>query len=454
MLTIDEPIWQGRGEQFIKAIASGHFDKTLTGGQPGVMTTWIVGLSQPWKSLAAAQASNALATGILILITTYGLIRLWGFTWGVTGGFFLALDPFLVAHSRLVHTDALFALFALASLIFALLFREQGRATGNAPRQYLVLSAFLLAAALLTRSAGILLAPIVLVIIASAFLQPYRFRAGIQAIILWGAIAVLTVFALWPALWVSPEQVALYLTERTTLHVTSGTHAGETTAQWWYYARETLFRTTPVVLLGAILALPGIFRRRDTGSRTALILLTAGIFFAIIMSFSTDKSDRYILFSLLALDLFAVAGLQNIQKYFRAAPLVAIALLALEVVSLHPYYLAHYNRLYPVEDRHKLGWGEGLEQAAAWLENYDPGAKIVSYYPSVMKTWYSGPVDPLNHVEESNARYVVLYRSMFERGPGHVDTEIVAEYLDNPTRKPIHTIFINRLPYVWIFERE
>lgn len=455
VLTVDEPLWQGRGEQFIKGLASGHFDKTLTGGQPGVTTTWLVGLALPWKSLTSTQASIAIATGALVLLATYGLVRLWGFQWGMVAGFFLALNPFLLAHSRLVHTDALFALFALTSLIFVLLSREH--------RRYLFFSALLFGLALLTRSSGIILIPVMVILI-----------RNLKNIFQWGIVIALTVFIFWPALWMNADTVFQFLTQRTALHVASGTHSGETTATWWYYAREGLFRTTPVALLGFIPAAYAFFKRRDSFVKSAAIIFAAGLFFAAVLSFSSDKSDRYILFSLLTLDVFAVAGIRAISpasvgeadspgviagsetgsRVFKML-LVAlpVAYLTLEVFLLHPYYLAHYNRLYPIEERHKLGWGEGFEQAAAWVKENDNGAKVATIYPGVFSRWYDGPIDPISHLDDSNAKYVIIYRSMFERGAENSDTEFTNRYLNDPARQAMHVIHINRLPYIWIFLR-
>lgn len=471
MLTVDENLWRGRGELFIKSFSSGHFEKTLVAGQPGVTTGWLVGLSLPWRSLASAQTAIAVTTGLLVLLTTYGLVQLWGFWWGIVAGFFLALDPFLIAHSRLVHTDALFALFYLASLVFLLTALEPIWHSGKPIRSHIVASGILGSLALLTKIFTTILIPTVaLIFLVAAWRARARLPELLRAGIIWLAVLILTTFALWPALWTAPEQVSQYLTGRATLHVSEGTHAGETTATWWYYSRESVFRITAITTLLLIPAIVAAVRMRDPQQRTSFILLASGIIFAVVLSFSSEKSDRYILISLLTLDLFAVLGLRQIgewisrkrkkirsQNFNWLMGAITIILLALGAVRTHPYYLAHYNRLYPIEERHKLGWGEGLEQAAEWITQREGGTKnikIASYYASVMKYWYPGDVAPLNHLEETNAKYIVLYRSMFERGPGHVDTEIVAEYLDNPDRKPVHTIFINRLPYVWIYERE
>ncbi len=162
VLTIDEPLWLSRGQTFINALSVGNFEKTLVAGQPGITTAWLAGLAAPWQSLAVSQGAIAIATGILILCITYFFQILLGKKWGTITGIFLALDPFLLGHSRVVHTDALLALFYLASLVSLL----SGLKSMPNQRRYIVMSALFAAGAILTKIFGLLLIPTTLVIIA------------------------------------------------------------------------------------------------------------------------------------------------------------------------------------------------------------------------------------------------------------------------------------------------
>src|SRR3989344_5429822 len=74
LLSTDEPLWQGRSKLFIKSLAALNFAGTSTSIQPGVTTTWVGGLALPYGELAAAQASVAITSGILISLITYFLI--------------------------------------------------------------------------------------------------------------------------------------------------------------------------------------------------------------------------------------------------------------------------------------------------------------------------------------------------------------------------------------------
>ena len=450
-LTVDEPLWQNRGQSFLGALSTGNFDKTILGGQPGITTNWLVGLSNPLGLLAAHQASIALATGGLILLITYFLTLLWGWRWGMVGGFFLALDPFLLGHSRIVHTDALFALFYLTSLVSLLAGLAPLRESAPLIKRYLVISAIAGGLAFLSKIFAMVLLPSVFVILLSFWLRRPTMRGELfRLAALWIGVFVVTIYALWPALWLHADAVIAFLRKYAGIH-SEGTRSLETTSRWWYYARETFFRFTPLSTLLLIPGIWGLTRRRNRMQWSLAWLLLAGVFFALVLSFSGDKSDRYILITHLVLMLLSVFGLkvfidwikktqttsersrpnsdalgarvgrQNLGRLKASIIIIALLYLAIDAARLHPYYLAHYNRLYPIEKTHKLGWGEGLEEAARYIQEQHPNAKVASYYHRVFDYFYDGPSEELSG--DTNADYLVLYRSMFERGPDHPDTQ-------------------------------
>lgn len=463
MLTIDEPLWQSRAGRFIQAVATGMFADSLVAGQPGITTTWIVGATGESNSLKTSQAAIAIFSGVLLLIVTYFLILVWGWQLGTAAGFLLALNPFLIAHNRVVHTDGLLALFYLASLCALLAGLFPAKVTSRIPiRRYIIFSAILAALALLTKLFALLLIPTSLCIISLPYIQKkYSFNTLLRLALLWLGTLTLTFYLLWPALWFDTDKVFTYLTGRTELHA-AGIRQDEITTKPWYYAREVFFRITPVTTIFTVWGLITFFRKKKLKSiYTAGIILFSGIAYILAMSTSSEKSDRYVLFGILALDVFAAFGIQSfyffciehwtrLRKHLFLLFIVPVVYLAATDARLHPYYLAYYNQLYPIGQSHKLGWGEGLEQAATWIYSQDPSASVASYYARVFKYFYPGSVDSTGHIDNKN--YLVLYRSMLERGPDSPDTELLNEYLYNPLISPVHTIYINNLPYVWIFK--
>lgn len=450
VMTVDEPLWLSRGQTFIQALSVGNFEKTLVAGQPGITTAWIVGLSAPWQGLYAGQLAIALACGILVLINTYFFRILFGNTWGTITGLFLALDPFLIAHSRVVHTDALLALFYLASVVSLL----SAIVTNRIYKRYIWMSAVLAAGALLTKIFAIILIPTsIATIIGILWHKNASWTQIINTVGLWVAIFAITTFTLWPALWSHSDKVFDLLTSRAAAH-SEGTRNEETSSTSWYYLRETFFRmSVPVAIL-----LPFAFwqwRKVAKSKHVAITiyLIGTGLLFALILNTGSDKSDRYILYTHLTLVAAAPLALVNIKKWYPIVVIIPLVYLGLDDIRLHPYYLAHYNRLYQIETTHKLGWGEGLEQAAGWIEQYHPGSKVLSYYPRVFSYFYPGEVETITHLDDAGGEFIVLYRSMFERGPDAPETDIVNQFLGDNTKKPAHIVTINSIPYVWIFQR-
>lgn len=464
LLTVDEPLWQGRAEQFIKGVATGHFERTLVAGQPGVTTAWLAGVVDRWHSLAASQAAIAVACGLLVLLCTYFLVLLWGSQWGVLAGFVIGLQPLLLGHSRVVHTDALLALFSLAAALALLVALVPLRERQPVSTRYLIYSGILTALAILTKMFAVFLLPtaVVLMVVHS---WRYRQTAALtmRHLGLWGTAIILALFIFWPALWLQSDRVAALLFERGSLHA-EGTREEETTSLSWYYLREIPFRlsTTGSLLVPfGVLGLGLLRQRGPMRWSMGWLLVVAGALLAL-MSLGADKSDRYVLFCIVVIELLSVVGLawlyQILPSHFRqrvvgSLAIMLVAWLALDASRLHPYYLAHYNRLYPIESTHKLGWGEGLETAADWIRAQDPNAKVGAYYSRVFDYFYPGEVVPISHYREANPDYVVLYRSMFERGPDSMETDIINNFLLTG-KTPAHVVTINGLPYAWIFKFE
>lgn len=456
ILTIDEPLWQGRGITFIKGVATAHFDQTLVAGQPGVTTSWLAGLTYRWHSLAANQAAVGVATGILILVITYFVIQIGGWWWGLLVGFWLALDPFGLAYSRVIHTDALLAFSYLASL--AAILAALAPAPALPIKRYLVISGVLGALAVLTKLFAVILIPTVgLLLLVAYWRQP---RVLFSTILWWGLSALITALLLWPALWSDTTNVFNYLTGRVEMHA-GGTRDTDITAHWWYYLRELWYHSSLLTTVGVLFGIVGlIWRPVHSLRRVTLIILAAGIVYLVIMSVSVDKGERYVLFTFLSLQMLAVYGVFWLaarwpdQKATGLLAALAIAGLVLTAWLAHPYYLAYRNPLYPYTWalNHRSGWGEGLEQAATWVQTKRPGAKVAAYYPRVFSYFYKGDVDSITHLPDTNADLVVLYRGMLERAPNTPEADITHEYLNGPTQ-PIHIISLQGLPYVWIYER-
>lgn len=481
VLTVDEPLWQARAHTFIEAWVTGDLAKTFISGQPGVTTLWVAGLALPWNSLRASQTVMATAITVLSLVNLGLLRRLAGPAVALAAGVFLALDPFFIAHSRVVHTDALLGVFMLLTLLTLALAWNTGRT------RYIVYGGIATALSGLSKLFGFfLLLPAAFTLMAAPDIRLRWSRERLRRLLRFGVAMALTLLVLWPVLLVSPRIPLAFMTQRVTLHSQEAT-VGKGGGDLLYYPREFFRRLSPVVTV--LLPLVAFGLVGGTGKRLPafpargpmVALLATSALFVALLNFSEQKSDRYILVAHLALDIATGAALVWLGELLtRSLPQWRIPLtigavgiagvfLARDVWVIHPHTLAHWNRLLPIPADAKLGWGEGLEAAAAYLRSLNlPPSELTtaSYYPGVLAHFLPGVrVERFIQYESPDFHFVVLYRSMYGRDPGSYETVALKKFLgNNPTEGVSVTVDgipfrlekivrVGRLPYVWIFRR-
>ncbi|MCP4428491.1 MAG: phospholipid carrier-dependent glycosyltransferase, partial [Chloroflexi bacterium] len=191
-ITPDELIWVFRSVQFQQAVAARQWADSLVSGHPGVTTTWLATLGirlqilfqpadravydwithlaffMPDNMAAFSQLATFLTAVRLVIIlvnslgvvAVYGLARpLFGHFTALLAAFLLALDPFVVGLSGLLHVDALMTTFATLALL-ALLGAIRPEFSTRRRRGYAALSGLLAAGAVLTKTPALLLTPL------------------------------------------------------------------------------------------------------------------------------------------------------------------------------------------------------------------------------------------------------------------------------------------------------
>ena len=98
------------------------------------------------------------------------------------------------------------------------------------------------------------------------------------------------------------------------------------------------------------------------------------------------------------------------------------------------------------------GWGEGLDEAARWLNQHAAGEELVvaSWYPGVMRTYFNGKTMSLSSRHDERVGYVVIYRNMFGRAPDDPASNAIDEFRD---KAPVYVVRIAGVEYVWIYEQ-
>ena len=214
----DETLWLFRSQAFALSVLDRGFSDTLQSYHPGVTTMWLGGLAL-WREygsaldtapkfiqkkflapqrLAHTRLPIALMTALTILLAGLLLHRLFGHLVALFGTLFLAIDPFLVAESRRLHTDALATGFLMISFLCWLCYLE----ADVSRRRYIIFSGISFGLACLSKSlAGGFLCVLPLVLIWYAKQRRFSVSRLLWATLLWGAVSLMTTLTLWPYFW-------------------------------------------------------------------------------------------------------------------------------------------------------------------------------------------------------------------------------------------------------------
>jgi len=195
--------------------------------------------------------------------------------------------------------------------------------------------------------------------------------------------------------------------------------------------------------------------------------------FTLFMSFGSKKFDRYLLPVFLPLDLAAGTGLFLGTRWLAdrlprrwagpAAGLLlgfAVLLQALFSIRTYPYYLSYYNPIlgggHQATQVMMVGWGEGLDQAARYL-NAKPGApdlRVMAWYPDGSFSYFfdgqtlgSQPEWELTRRELENVDYVVTYINQWQRQLPFAEMLAALQEIE-----PERVIELNGIEYARIYD--
>ncbi|MEN8241315.1 MAG: hypothetical protein ABFS17_05300 [Chloroflexota bacterium] len=382
----------------------------------------------------------------------------------------IALEPFYLSLSYILQMDGLMASYMLVSMLALLvyLYAWEGDEHAGKKRVFLLLSAVTAGGAILTKAPAVFLVLFtgLMLLIRQVEEKGFSLQALTQRMVLpmmiWLAAAGVVIVALWPAMWVDPLGMLGDILANSANRLTAGIpfrlfFNGETLNArdfgWSFYPRAFIWRSSPAVLVGLVVTAAAWVKRwglfaQEKVRRMAVGLLLAALFFMVEMSLGEMKMDRYLI--PVGLTLTCVSGLgwaalaqrvsepgKRLPKFngVRSRALILMAVLLAgwqltQLASTFPYYYAYYNPLLGgtkgAEEMFWLGWGEGLEQVGAYL-NEQPNAEQLSvmsmhaygplsYYfdgESVGKPW---PEDLTFDLIE-NLDYMVVYVS--DRQTGH-----------------------------------
>jgi 4-amino-4-deoxy-L-arabinose transferase-like glycosyltransferase len=442
------------------------------------------------RRLVIALATSAQVIGIYLLAT-----NLFGRRVGWLAAFFVALNPWFLAESRVFRAEAFAAGFMILSVLAWLVHLKDRRWA------YLALSGVMAGWAVLTKASSIFLIPI----IGLAFLLDWlfgdyehrwsRFGATLYRGLIWVGVAVAAFWLGWPSMWVNPGPPLRTILNRgiTLTQVKSAWHGdvfflgrllpGDPGPL--FYPVVIGFGTTLVIWIGVVLALVALWSGRRRWKQEAvppdtlivwrrpwpvaaiwMWLLYGAVIFVGLTSI-ISKVGRYTLPVLSGLDILAALGfgwlLQQVgerDSFPRWAAngvvlTVCVAQLAF-VLPTYPYFYSYWNpvlgggaaaaRAIPV------GSGEGLDQAVDFL-NQLPEAERSILVCGASRGWCEGKFsgttwskDTLGSSKWMQADYVLPYIAWSQR------QEYPQEVIDYLSRQsPIYQVELGGATYAWLY---
>ncbi len=495
-ITPDELKWTCRSINFRAGLTQGDFARAYQTGHPGVITMWLGTLSMPpdptgkWQTICqetnitrimqatppgtltemteylfAARRGVAILTAASAVIVYLMVRQLLDRRTALITAILIALDPFYLALSRVLHLDAIITALMTISLLSLLLYLKHQR-----PWPYLALSGAAAALAALNKAPALFLAPFAgLTLVAFGRYSGKSLLEIGQAFLLWALVAGLIGFVLWPALWVDPLG-AITGVLGTSVDYAERPHSN-LNFFWgqmrpdpgpWFYPVAWAFRTTPLVVLGLILSAI-LLIKNDQGQRATLVTLLAyGLLFAGFMTIGQKKFDRYILPIFPALNIVAAAGLNRLVEtmnrrinrvnFYSIAVVLVLLLSAGLTLPYHPYYFPYYNPLVggSTQAPHTLlvGWGEGLEKAANYLnQKKDAGELHVALrYTADFAPFFVGRTIHTESYDPATTDYVVIYVNQVQRD---LNPEIIDRYYES--QEPEYTVSLHGIDYAWVY---
>jgi 4-amino-4-deoxy-L-arabinose transferase-like glycosyltransferase len=452
-LTADEPLFLEYAQEFAEGLATGDSELTLGIGYPGVTVAWwaapVVGLAHTeLDAYVAGRVMTALVNSLLLLIL-YALARKLLGKWpAFIGVSLLALDPFILGYSRLLHNEAPLTLFmTLAGLSFLVWLRhalplssqdnhrEKSEVWSGLKKRWswLFLAGLFTGLALLTKSTALLLGPMLVALLAAwaiiGYVSPPTLRrsrllfhtllTGLAGLVVVALISSLVFYLFWPAMWTRPQEALQLTFDKLLTDQEAGT--GNFGMFWlgdfvedpgpFFYPVAFLLKATPWLLLGLGLSLwqtvlSFLLRGKNRTRLTLYVSHSLPLwFFALtylfLMTIASKKAVRYLLpiyptFCLLAGLAFYQLG-RRMGEWRMAkgifSPLLFLRfpyprlLLFVPIILLAWFYHPYYLTYY---NPAFLGWLWAPKTLlVGWGEGLDEAARYVSRQPPGMATaWY------------------------------------------------------------------
>ncbi len=434
--------------------------------QTGIEAMLATVVQRPLDFIVAVRLPMVFAAAFAITLIFFLLRRLLPEKTAFWAILLVAFDPFFLANSRVIHVDAPLTYFMFAAFLAFLVYLKNGR------WRYLLVSGILGGLAALSKTPAFILAPILAVGGGLFVWQQTDRTAALKrwalALVVWGATLFVAFVLFWPSMWAKPFFAVTWILRNAlgalnAPHPSSGLFWGVlvTDRSPWYYTVAVPFLLMPLTTIGLIFGGMAVLRREKRFSSAASFALALAAFvliFLVAVSVPARRLVRYTLPIFPALDVLAVLGLAWLAAKLRARRgdillTAAIFIQIAQVLLFSPYFFDYTNPLLgggrTAPKFVVLGWGEGLDRAAAYL-NQKPNTTaltVAAWYSWQFAPYFRGhTVDLADNKPAYTADYTVFYLNQIQRR--FPSEELLAYFAD---RQPEKIIRLGGMDYAWIY---
>lgn len=387
--TTDTWKWKSRSYDFGSGVFQLDFEKTLQKYHPGVTLMWIgtagIKIYNLYYNLAfqtnpldnkiqtvfeldsVQKFLTVLVIGVGLAYVFFALRHLFGLKYAVISAVVISFEPYYLGLTRVFHLEGLLSVFMLASVVWMYWYFDEGR------KSRLIVSGVFAGLSMLTKTTALFLIPFFILMASAKYITepgivtgitgtlfknlkfPLFLRKLLKNFLLWIISSAVVIFALWPALWVSPQEVykALYRgvavvgIEREHIQYYFGNLVEDPGPAFYWVV--LFFKASPWLLLG-LASFLFIYKKLTVEQKKfSLFLIAYSVIYIIAISLPTKKLDRYVMPSLISFALISSVFYQWLWDRVKIKALVKVVLplflLVCTSVPVHPDYLSYYNPL-------------------------------------------------------------------------------------------------------------